>query len=276
MGFFMLACGAEYQPSEIIREIEKFPSSTCPVRVATDVGEGFVKSLGNPMGEAALISELVAGELGRWLGLKVPPFAIVKQCNIEITMAKNGMTIVPPLFFSYAVDGSPRDGGDTFLSRLRAPEDVSKLVVFDTWIRNLDRFLNGQANSDNLLYIRSPTGRKYELVPIDHSNCFIGDDATFPAGAVPEIWVTDPNVYGKFPEFDPYIDARTVKAAVQKLASLTRGTVEEVVNSVPPEWGLGQYAANALVELICERATYVVNTLPARLVDEPEIPGLVR
>jgi hypothetical protein len=271
----MLACGAECQPNEIIREIEKFPSSTSPVRVATDAGEGFVKSPGNPMGNAALISELVAAELGRWFGLRIPPFAVVTRCDIEITMTRNGVAIAPPLFFSLAVDGTPRDGGDTFLSRLRDPGDVAKLVVFDTWIRNWDRFLNGDGNDNNLLYVKAATGRKYDLVPIDHSNCFIGDDIAFPIGPVPEDWVNDPNVYGKFPEFDPYINARNVHSAIDCLATLKRADVVEIVNSVPPEWGLGVYAATALVDLICERAAFVVNSLPARLVDEPEIPGLV-
>ncbi|WP_328824813.1 HipA family kinase [Mesorhizobium neociceri] len=272
----MLACGIACQPTEIQREIEAFQSSTSPVRVATDKGEGFLKSLGNPMGAAALISELVAAELATWFGLKIPPFAIIRQMSIDIIMPKNGVAMLPPLFFSYAVDGTPRDGQDTFPSRLRDPGDIARLVVFDTWIRNWDRFLDGEANSENLLYVRTPGGRKYDLVPIDHSNCFIGDDVDFPTGPAPADWVTDPKVYGKFPEFDSYIDARSVTQATHKLAQLQRNFVVEVVNSVPAEWGLGLNAAKSLVDLICDRAGFVMNTISARLVDAPEIPGLVQ
>lgn len=272
----MLVCGTVCQPLEVRREVENFLSSTSPIRVDTDVGEGFLKSLGNPMGSSTLVSELVCGELATWLGLQVPPFAVVKQCQIDLTMAKNGMPMIPPMFFSLAVDGTPHDRGDTFLSRLRDPSDVALLVVFDTWVRNWDRFFDGDDNADNLLYVKAEGRRKYDLVPIDHSNCFLGNDVDFPTSAAPEAWVLDPNIYGKFPEFDPYISAKSVRRAVMKLSQLDRDFVVQVVNSIPPEWGLGPNAALSLIDLICGRAEYVVNTISARLVDEPEIPGLVK
>ncbi|WP_374939331.1 HipA family kinase [Mesorhizobium sp. NBSH29] len=232
--------------------------------------------MGNPMGPATLISELVSGELAAWIGLKVPPFAIVDHCQIDLTMVKNGARMAPPMFFSRAVDGTPHDGGDTFLSRLREPGDVALLVIFDTWVRNWDRFFDGQGNADNLLYVKAEGRRKYDLVPIDHSSCFIGDDVDFPKGPAPKSWVLDPKIYGKFPAFDPYIDAKSVKRALQRLSQLERNFVLEVVNSIPAQWGLGLDAANSLADLICGRAEYVVNTISARLVDEPEIPGLVK
>ncbi|RWG20320.1 MAG: hypothetical protein EOQ55_12015 [Mesorhizobium sp.] len=271
-----LSCGAVCRPAEVLREIESFGSSTSPIRVDTDAGEGFLKSVGNPMGSSILVSELVAGELAAWIGLKVPPFAIINDCQIDLIMQRNGAKMAPPLFFSSAVDGTPHDGGDTFLSRLREPGDVALLVVFDTWVRNWDRFSDGHDNADNLLYVKAEGRRKYDLVPIDHSGCFIGDDADFPMAPAPNAWVFDPNVYGKFPAFDPYIDAKSVKRAVGRLSHLQRDFVVEVVNSVPAQWGFGPNAALSLVDLVCERAEYVVNTISGRLVDEPEIPGLVK
>lgn len=271
----MLACGTIVNPSEITREIEHFTSSTSPARVASDAGDGFIKSVGNPMGSAALVSELVAGELGVWFGLQIPPFSIVQKCEIEILMKKNGRPMAPPLFFSSAVDGTPRDGTDTFLSRLRKPDDVAKLVVFDTWIRNWDRYHNGDSNSENLLYVKA-SKLKYDIVPIDHSNCFIGAQAEFPVTPSPADWVEDPGVYGKFPEFDDYLTAKTVTHALNLLSTLDRIFVVDVVNSAPIEWGLTAGAKGSLVNFICDRATYVVNTLGARLIDEPELPGLVK
>ncbi|MBB3311779.1 hypothetical protein FHT78_003544 [Rhizobium sp. BK196] len=188
-------------------------------------------------------------------------------------MKKNGMPMVPPMFFSSAVDGTPRDGSGTFLSKLIHSEDVAKLVVFDTWIRNWDRYFNGEANSENLLFVRS-TKLKYSLVPIDHSNCFIGSDPDFPTMPAPDIWVNDPAVYGKFPEFDDYITAKATNGALLKLSTLEKPFVVEVVNSVPVEWELNDAARSSLVDFICNRATYVVDTLAARLVDEPELPGM--
>ena len=39
-----------------------------------------------------------------------------------------------PLYRARELEGAPGDGGDIFLSRLNNPDDVSKLVIFDTWI----------------------------------------------------------------------------------------------------------------------------------------------
>ncbi|WP_310238467.1 HipA family kinase [Rhizobium rosettiformans] len=272
MGGNVLACGSLVCPTEITREIQHFTSSTSPARVATDAGDGFIKSLGNPMGSAALVSELVAAELAVWFQLNVPPFALVRNCDIEIIMRKNGLPMEPPLFFSSAVDGIPRDGSDVFLRRLRDREAVSRLVVFDTWIRNWDRYYGGEANSDNLLYVQA-SAHKYDLVPIDHSNCFIGSQTNFPEGAAPAHWIEDGGVYGKFPEFDDFITSDGVKAALAKLATVERDFVVEVVNSVPIEWGLGYSARAGLVDFICARATYVVDTLAPKLIDEPPFPG---
>lgn len=225
------------------------------------------------MGAAALVSELVSAELATWLGLKVPPFAIVNTCTIEVLMIKNGRPMVPPLFFSSAVDGTPRDGSDTFLAKLEDKEDIARLVVFDTWVRNWDRYYGGESNSENLLFVQSSRS-KYSLVPIDHSNCFIGAAAEFPAAAAPEDWVYDQGVYGKFPEFDTYVTPKALNAALQTLGGLDRQFVNEVVSSVPLEWGLDQAAKGSLIDFIFDRARYVVDTLAARLIDEPLLPGL--
>lgn len=266
-----LACGSVCQPKEVQREIELFPSSTRPARVATDAGEGFIKALGNPQGPAALISELVAGELCAWFGLKIPPFAVIEQCAIEIPFLNGVGNFMPPLFFSRAVDGAAtRDGSDLFLKKLTDPWDVAKLVVFDTWVKNSDRYHAGEANPDNLLYV--PIGRKYDLVPIDHTHCFVeiefdGNPPTLEA-------IRDPTIFGRFPEFEPYLNGKSVKAALQKLATLDSAFVGDIVNSVPQQWGLDAQSRQSLVELICRRAEYVLESLEAKLVAQASIPGL--
>jgi hypothetical protein len=270
----MLACGTIYQPSEITREIELFPSSTRPARVDTDVGQGFIKGTSNPQGVHCLVSELIAAELGVWMGLSIPPFAIVQNCDINIQMMSHGGFIEAPLFFSSAINGTPRDTGTTFLKRLQKPEDVAKLVIFDTWIRNNDRFVPGNPNSDNLLYSESTKGRKYSLVPIDHSHCFI--DNSFDTD-LPDIELTnDETVYGLYPEFASFITSQYVADAIAHLSTLDRHFVEECVNSVPPEWDMSAGSRTNTIEFICARAEYVVNTISEKIVDAPELPGIKR
>ncbi|TGT35715.1 HipA family kinase [Mesorhizobium sp. M8A.F.Ca.ET.165.01.1.1] len=267
----MLSSGQHCQPKEVLREIELFASSTRPARVDTDAGEGFVKGIGNPQGCAALISELVAAELCAWFKLKIPSFAVIKECAIELPLVNWHGNMLPPLFFSRAVDGIPRDGSNTFLDKLTDVGDVARLVVFDTWIKNSDRFHMGQAKSDNLLFV--PIGRqKFDLVPIDHTHCFV--EIEFDGNPPTMAEICDPTVYGRFPEFDPYLTGKGVRSAIHHLASLDPNFVAEVVNSVPQEWDLDYQARQSLSELICRRAEYVVQTIEARLVAQPDIPGL--
>jgi hypothetical protein len=268
----MLACGSACSPSKVLREIERFPSSTKPARVETDAGIGFVKGLRNPMGPQALVSELVAGELAHWLGLSVPPFAVIRKCDIELRMDGCPHLMEAPLFFSKQIDGFPRDGSDLIVSKVRAQGDIAKLVVFDTWVRNTDRYGSGMENSDNLFYSPGRRGRgKYDLVPIDHTHCFVDE---FPTDPLPQNVVEDPQVLGFFPEFRPYVNGRTVKAALDKLSTLERGFVEEIVNSVPREWGLGHASSRVLVDFVCRRAAFVVGTLTDKIVDDPVLPGI--
>lgn len=265
----MLACGAVCKPTEVVQELERFESSTKPARIKTDDGIGFAKSIGNPQGDFTLASELICAELAVWFGLAVPPFAVIPKCEIQIPIGAGPAQFCAPLFFSLQLDGVPRDGTDTFLKRLRRRGDVAKLIVFDTWVRNCDRHGSYGSNSDNLLYVRN--GGQYDLVPIDHSHCLIDTDCDTDLPARDGICL-DENVYGFFPEFSSFVGSAQVADAVAKLDSLDQRFVEECVNSVPTEWGLLPAHRAPLVNLICCRAKFVVNTIAAKLIEEPELP----
>ena len=277
----MLACGMIVQPTEITREIESLHTSTCPAYVDTDAGAGYIKGVNNPSGRQAVISELIAAELGTWFGLDIPAFAVVERCDIDIKMRDQHQIergiIEAPVFFSLAVEGMPRDASsETFLSRLDRMSDVSRLVVFDTWIRNFDRhdprYGDGEENSDNLLYSKSTKRNKYKLIPIDHSLCFFEDAFENVDNIQPEI--EDENVYGLFPEFKNCITSEDVSGAIHDLSRLDPIFVNECVNNIPAEWGFGNAEKQQVTQFICQRAAYVVDTISERIVDDPCLPGL--
>jgi hypothetical protein len=273
----MLACGTECQPTTITREIQLFPSSCRAAKVATDVADGFIKGIGNPGTSSAMISELLAAELGTWFELRIPPFAVVRDCPIDIPMKdREGNLegyISPPVFFSKAVDGIPRDGSDRFLKRLETPSDVARLVVFDTWILNNDRYVDGSENSDNLLYAQAERKGKYDLVVIDHSHCFVDQpfEIDLPGKRLPQL-LQDTTVYGRYPEFTPFITEDDVNAAINKLAELERDFVVECVNQIPAEWGLAAALQIPLVDFVCGRAAFVVDLMRDRFISNPRLP----
>lgn len=272
----MLACGTVMQPLEIRSEVQGFQTSACPARVTTDCGDGYIKGVNNPCGPDALISELIAAELGTWFGLKIPNFAIVRNCEIDIKMTNRERAflgfIEAPVFFSSAVEGEARDGGSTYLKRLQNPADVAKLVVFDTWIRNIDRHdprvMPASENSDNLLYISGSKQLKYDLAPIDHSMCLF--EGAFQDVSDVESFINDEYVYGFFPEFKDYIDSKSLVLALNRLNTLDKNFVSTCLDSVPTEWGMSVEVRNNLELLVCNRAKFVVSTISGKIVDNPQ------
>ena len=138
----MLKCGSSWRPTELRRVIETFPSSTRVLQVMTDVGVGFLKGIGNPQGTQALACELVGTELAAWFGLDTVEFSLINVKDDDVLPLHNvGRTVqAGPAFICKLIDGDTWDGGDVYLSRLQSPSVVTKLIIFDTWIMNPDRY----------------------------------------------------------------------------------------------------------------------------------------
>jgi hypothetical protein len=137
----MLACGSSWQPTKVKRVIETLRTSTRVAKVSTDCGIGFLKGMGNPAGLDSLACELVGSELARWFYLVTPAFAMLRADGLDIPIEGGGSVQTGPAFISQEIRGSTGDGGDAFISQLQNQDDIAKLIVFDTWIRNGDRFL---------------------------------------------------------------------------------------------------------------------------------------
>ncbi|WP_155931327.1 MULTISPECIES: HipA family kinase [Methylosinus] len=239
----------------------------------TDAGLGYLKSPNNPMGPASVIAELVCAELGTWFGLNIPPFSIIADSQIELVMSGLRRVEYPSFFSKHIESVMPFDGTDLFLHKLRNSDDIAKLIIFDTWVRNFDRCAPGMRNFDNLLICKPSRKKLYDLVPIDHGQCFV-EDGDFIISRYDAIVVRDETIFGVFPPFRGFLTHDSVRRAVTKLQSLDRSFVEDVVASVPAAWGLGPNASASLTDLICDRAAFVVETIAGKIVTSPRLPGV--
>lgn len=265
----MLSCGRDWQPTSIGRVIELVHSSTCAAKVATDAGIGFVKGMGNPQGNESLALELVGTELAAAIGLRVPQFAIVEIAGLQIPMARGGVLDFGPAFISRELRGQTSDGSDTFPRRLTNPNDMSLLVIFDTWVRNIDRcppedYLDPTPKRDNLFFTLK--GRKFEMVAFDHTHCFVEEELE--AGLTGAHFVEDDRVYGVFPEFRPYLSERLLRRAIAALAQIDLPTIREIVGSIPHAWGPSAQVRKLWAEQIFERGQRVEEYVFARLVPQ--------
>jgi len=118
---------------------------------ADDLGLYVVKFRGAGQGILALIAELIAGEIGRALGLRVPEIALIE---IDPTLGRNEpdyeirQLLKASAGLNLAVDYLP--GSITFDPAARdsaTPEEASLAVWFDAFTQNVDR----TARNTNLL-----------------------------------------------------------------------------------------------------------------------------
>ena len=179
--------------------------------MTTSDGPAIVKYLGNPAGEEALICELVGTEIANLLSLRTPDFAISDITSMEIPSDPPANVREGPAFFSRWEEATALSPNSSLLLKVRNKADIAKVVVFDTWIRNPDRFVSladrcgaGEtANFDNLLFRGDK--RMAEVLVIDHTHAFV---ETTLEDELDNDWINEQYVYGLEGQRVPYNTVR--------------------------------------------------------------------
>ena len=264
-----------WTPTQFIRFERGLGTSLGTAEIITDAaepfGKAYIKALGNPLGPHPLAKELVGTQLAQWFDLPVFDHAIIEiDSSIdEIEFLKGGIAESGPAFITKATKGIVWGGDSRELSRLVNPEDVGRIVVFDNWTRNWDRFppdLTGRSpNYDNVFIESIPdSDGEQRLIAMDHSECFTwGRDLTPRNMTINE--VQDDQLYGVFPGFVDQIRQVDVENAIDDLSQLDVNVVREIVELIPNEWEVEPAARDALVNLICQRASFVAETVLNRI-----------
>lgn len=261
--------GDAWQPQTILRFVRSFPTSTNVVRVDTDAGEGYLKALGNPEGPHVLACELVGTLLSDWLGLSTLTHAIVWVTpEDEIPLAGGGLATPGPAFITKAEEGFPWGGDEAALRRIRNPQDISRMVVLDTWIRNCDRYRpepNLRVNRDNVfLTWETEPERVLVLKAMDQTHAFTcGRELTRRIGHMDEI--RDTTIFGCFPEFLPFLDRGHVQAAAERVGQMDGEQAGGIVARVPAEWQVEAIVREAWSRFIVERAAFVAANMTSWL-----------
>lgn len=192
---------------------------------ANDLGLYVVKFRGAGQGVLALTAEIIAGEVGRALGLRVPELVLV---DIDPALGRNE----PDYEIRQLLKASPGlNLGLDFLpgatmfdpaARDAAPPDESSLLVwFDAFVQNVDRT---PRNANLLVWHR-------KLYPIDHGAALFFHHN----------WATrEQKIEAAFPEIAQHIllpwAAQISAAAAQARERLTPAVLEAAIDLVPEEW----------------------------------------
>lgn len=229
-------------PTTFIQFDRGHATSMDTARIVTDAGPAYIKAMGNRQGPHALACELVGTQLANWFGLPVLTFALINvDADVdEIPFASGGYAASGPAFVTHESRKHDWSGTDDELKLLVNPGDIAKLVVFDTWTRNEDRFPPDPSvrkpNLDNV-FLEEIIERKtlsFRLVAMDHSHCFTsGAELTKRIAFIGS--VKDDRIYGLFPAFVPFVTQAGVEVALNRLAEFTRADAEQIIATIPDE-----------------------------------------
>lgn len=259
-----------WQPTCITQFVEARKSSTMVVIVETDAGRGFLKAMGNPEGEHALACDWIGTQLAKWFGLPTLDQAIVEFDGIpEITLFNGNPAVEGPALVTRAIKGDSWSGERRQLRKLQNVDDISRLVVFDTWILNRDRHSTDRQNRDNVFL--SAESAQLELLAIDHTHCFgtSGGELTERVSSIGNC--KDRTVYGLFPQFKKFLNKDVVSQAVEQLGRVDEATVKRTIADIPDQWQVPQKAKAALVSFVLQRADYVASTIYEKLWPQKEL-----
>ncbi len=259
-----------WQPTCITQFVEPRKSSTMVVIVDTDAGLGFLKAMGNPEGEHALACDWIGTQLAKWFGLSTLDQAIVEYDGIPpITLFNGNSAVAGPVLITRAVKGDVWSGERRQLVRLLNPDDISRLVVFDTWILNRDRHSANRQNRDNVFL--SAVGRHLKLLAIDHTHC-LGTTGGGLTERVSHIGnCRDPAVYGLFPQFRRILRRDIVTQAAGQLTRIDGATVTRILDGIRDPWLVSKKAKAAVLSLVLQRAAFVADTIYEKLWPQKEL-----
>jgi len=192
---------------------------------ADDLGLYVVKFRGAGQGILALIAELIAGEIGRAIGLRVPEIVFAE---IDPALGRNEpdyeirRLLKASAGQNLALDYLP--GATMFdpAARDRAPGDEASLLVwFDAFVQNVDRT---PRNANLLVWHR-------KLYPIDHGAAlFFHHD-----------WATmETKIASPFAQIDKHVllpwAGEIEQAGGMAREKLAGGVIESIVALVPDTW----------------------------------------
>lgn len=256
-----------WKPTRLMEILGSADTSTGATEVTTDAGRAYLKPLGNRQGPHVLATDWVGTHLARWFGLSTFDIAILTRDADATFPLPRGYAAEPgPAFAARAMAGEPWGKSGLQLEVLVNPEDITRLVVFDTWTLNCDRHHHDltvrKPNYDNV-YLSSEgvEGGKRRLIAMDHGLCFIrsGEDLTTKLAHIDRI--QNEHVFGLFPEFRGRLREDIVIECVARLREMDTATAAEIIGTVPNQWEVPPEAREAWSNLVYRRAGFVADNI---------------
>jgi len=256
-----------WNPTRLMEVGESADTSTGVVEVTTDAGKAYLKPLGNRQGPHVLATDWVGTHLAKWFGLTTFDIAIV-SLQERFELRREAIAAPGPAFAARAEAGDAWGGGPNQLDSIVNPEDITRLVVFDTWTLNCDRHdgrLGGRAPNYGNVFLSTEAvdEGKSRLLAMDHGLCFIRSSEDLSPRLAHIDKVQDDRVYGLFPAFRKKLRESIIAGCASRLREMDAATAVAMIETVPSEWDVPPEARRAWADLIHRRAGVVADNIRA-------------
>jgi len=171
-------------------------------------------------------------------------------------------------------------GGQRALSIVDNIADLPKLVPFDTWVRNCDRYApglgkGGQArmNADNLfLSTEGASEGKFVLKAIDHGQ-ILTCGRPVDRNLLKIDCIKEERVYGLFPFFRGFLSEGDFAAPLDVLAKVQPSFWEDLLARIPEERNVSSHK-ESISQFLLDRARFLADRFPEMLFRELN-PGML-
>lgn len=263
-----MAEGDTWRPTTFLRYVRTVASSSRVALINTDAGPSYLKAINNPQGPHILACDWLGTRLARRFGLRTFDVAVLELTELDEIPLDQGVLAEPgPAFVARAEQGSTM-GGPKALSSVENIDDIARLIVFDTWVRNCDRYGPGlgrggeaRVNLDNLFLSTedAPEG-KFILKAIDHGHVLTCGGAIDRRLAHIDN-TQDERLYGLFPFFRGYVSAEEIEEAGTFLSNVTNELWSDLLAAIPAAWGVSNEGLRAIDRFLLARALFLTDNL---------------
>lgn len=267
-----------WKPTKMLRYIRTVASSSATGIIQTDAGVGYIKAINNPQGPHVLACDWIGTQLARRFGLHTFDVAIIDLTpGNEFPLTDNIFAAPGSAFVCREELGQVMDGWRS-LSNVENIGDIPRLIVFDTWVRNCDRYApglgrNGQArmNQDNVfLSIEGASQGKFILKAIDHGHIFTCGKPLNKKIAQIDI-IREEKLYGLFPLFKDYVNVEQIEQASRVLKDIRSDLWDDLLHTIPSNWDVKDDAKEAINRFLLERARFLADHIHSLATKEIEL-----
>lgn len=243
--------------------------SCCPqVFLCDDDNSYVVKFHHNNVGKRVLPNEYISYCLAHSLELPVYEAKLIEvdPFLIEDTKAAwlHGGTQ-----FGIKFDVNALELKKSLISKIENTYDVAKILVFDQWVRNLDR----SNEYHNWLCSPVPDTGKYVLKAIDHSDVFHGRDWEI---SDLHTHTTSFETYNKrqvaYSELGKLIiSGEEIVTAVDKINDIQEDQIRHIIDSVPSYWNFSDVDKQNVIQYLLSRRQLILSHMKRQLFVIPKV-----